>query len=77
MLDQLGLAPWNLSTLFCENYSTIEIFRNPMNHQKTKHNKVWMHYIQKHHVQGEFVRVFVPSIDLLVDIFTKSLLKPT
>jgi hypothetical protein len=44
-----------------------------MDHQKTKHIEIWMHYFRKPHAQEQLVPIFFPSVDQLANIFTKYL----
>jgi len=45
IIEKLGLLQKDLTTLFSYNQRTIQLVRNPMRHQKTKHIEIWMHYI--------------------------------
>jgi len=58
-----------------DNRSAIELAKNPVNHERSKHIDVRFHFIREQ-VKKESVKlVHVASQDQVVDIFTKPLPK--
>jgi len=60
-------------TLYCDNLSAINISKNPIQHNKTKHIDIWHHFIRDL-VQEKVVTLeHVDTEEQLADIFTKAL----
>ena len=57
----------------CDNTSTINISKNPVNHSRTKHIDVRHHFLRDHVAKGKIELIFVPTEYQLADIFTKPL----
>ncbi|KAJ9541409.1 hypothetical protein OSB04_027915 [Centaurea solstitialis] len=66
--------PLSRATLvYCDNVSAIYLSGNPVQHQRTKHIELDIHFVREH-VQWGCVRVLhVPSRFQVADIFTKGL----
>ena len=61
--------------MFCDNTSAINISKNPMMHNKTKHIVVKYHFLREL-VQHKEVRLeYVDAKEKIVEIFTNSLPK--
>ena len=61
--------------LHCDNTSAISVSKNPFHHSKTKHIPIKYHFLREQ-VTNILVQLnFVPSIEQIVDIFTKPLPK--
>ena len=69
-LKQLGAT-----VILVDNKSTIELAKNPVNHERSKHIDVHFHFIRDHVKKGSVELVNVASHDQVADIFTKSLPK--
>ena len=63
------------TTLYCDNQSTIEIIKNPVQHQRCKHIEVKYFYIREQVEKKEIDITYVKSEDQLADTFTKPLSK--
>ena len=59
--------------LCIDNKSAIEISRNPVHHDRTKHIEVRYHFIRKCVEEGKVNLRYVWTEDQLIDSFTKSL----
>ena len=57
------------------NKSAIELAKNPMNHERSKHIDVHFHFIQDHTKKGRVELLRVANHDQVADISTKPLLK--
>jgi hypothetical protein len=66
--------PLSWATLFyCNNVSTIYLSTNPVQHHRTKHVEIDLHFVRER-IAVRDVRVFhVPTTSQFVDIFTKGL----
>jgi hypothetical protein len=60
-------------TLKVDNKSAIDLARNPVHHERSKHIETKYHYIRKCVEDGRIVLQQVPTGDQLADIMTKSL----
>jgi hypothetical protein len=58
-----------------DNKSAIELTKNPMNHERSKHIEVCFHFIRDHVKEGSVKLVHVASQNQIADIFTKPLSK--
>lgn len=45
ILTKFGIPVRKPTIIFCDNQSAIQISRNPVHHQRTKHIEIHMHYI--------------------------------
>ena len=59
--------------LYCNNKSVISIAHNPVQHDRTEHIEVDMHFIMEKLESGLICTPFVSSKDQLVDVLTKGL----
>jgi len=61
--------------MYCDNVSAIYLYGNPVQHQRTKHIEMDIHFVREK-VTCDQVRVLhVPSRHQIADIFTKGLLR--
>ena len=58
-----------------DNKSVIELAKNPVNHERSKHIYVRFHFIRDNMNEGNVELLHVASQDQVADIFTKPLLK--
>ena len=58
-----------------DDKSTIELAKNPVNHERNKHINVRFHFIRDHVKEGSVELLYLASQDQVEDIFTKPLLK--
>ena len=57
----------------CDNTSTINISKNPIQQSRTKHIEIRHHFIRDHIKNEDIILEFVSTEDQLVDIFMKPL----
>ena len=60
-------------TIYCENTSAINIFKNPIQHSRTKHIKIRHHLIRELVKDGTLTLEFIHTDDQKADLFTKPL----
>jgi hypothetical protein len=67
-------TPLTKSTLvYCDNVSVVYLSTNPIQHQRTKHVEIDLHFVRER-VAIDDVRVLhVPTTSQFADIFTKGL----
>ncbi|KAK4345279.1 hypothetical protein RND71_035455 [Anisodus tanguticus] len=72
MLDGYGISD-NSMILYCDNLSAINIFKNPVQHSRTKHIDIRYHFLRDL-VEKQLVQIkHVDTLFQLADIFTKPL----
>lgn len=59
--------------MYCDNVSAIYLTRNPVQHQRTKHIEMDIHFVREKVARGHVRVLHVPSRYQLADIFTKGL----
>lgn len=63
----------DIMTLYCENLSVINIFKNPIQHSRTKHIDICHHFIKDLVEERVVTLEHVATENQLADIFTKAL----
>uniref|UniRef100_A0A0V0HRA1 Putative ovule protein n=1 Tax=Solanum chacoense TaxID=4108 RepID=A0A0V0HRA1_SOLCH len=67
-------CPIKKATLvYCDNVSAIYLSGNPVQHQRTKHIEMDIHFVREKVARGEVRVLHVPSRYQIADIFTKGL----
>ncbi|GKA92938.1 ribonuclease H-like domain-containing protein [Tanacetum coccineum] len=67
-------SPLSIATLvYCDNVSAIYMSANPVQHQRTKHIKIDIHFVRDMVTAGQVRVLHVPSRYQYADIFTKGL----
>ncbi|XP_023750321.1 uncharacterized mitochondrial protein AtMg00810-like [Lactuca sativa] len=73
LLCELHHPPHKATLVYCDNVSAIYLSTIPVQHQRTKHIEIDIHFVREKVARGE-VRVFhIPSRFQIADIFTKGL----
>ena len=57
--------------LFVDNQGAINLAKNPVHHQRSKHIDIKYHYIRDEIQRGNIILKYVPSGENMADIFTK------
>lgn len=69
----MGLPLRQATVVYCYNVSAVYLFSNPVQHQRTKHVEIDIHFVREKVRMGE-VRVFhIPATLQYADIFIKGL----
>src|ERR1700678_751083 len=63
----------DVSSLFCDNQGAIRLSSDSTFHARTKHIDVYFHFIRQTVSQGHLILHYIPTHDMIADIFTKSL----
>ncbi|GKB98455.1 ribonuclease H-like domain-containing protein, partial [Tanacetum coccineum] len=67
-------APLSTATLvYCDNVSVVFLSTNPVQHQRTKHIEIDIHFVRDYVAFGQVRVLHVPSRFQYADIFTKGL----
>eukprot|EP00253_Pinus_taeda_P013552 PITA_13552 len=73
ILSELGFEQQHPTTLWCDNQSAIQLCKDPVQHQRSKHIELHMHFIRKL-VHDHVLEVqYCSTDDQVADIFTKAL----
>jgi hypothetical protein len=75
LLSKMELKQLGATVIQVDNKSAIELAKNPVNHERSKHIDVRFHFIRDHVKEGSVELVHVASQDQVADIFTKPLPK--
>ena len=74
-LQQELHAPLRRSTLvYCDNISAVYMSSNPIQHQRTKHIEIDLHFVRERVAHDDVRVLHVPITSQYADIFTKGLL---
>jgi hypothetical protein len=67
------LPPSRYTLVYCDNICAVYLSNNPVQHQRTKHVEIDLHFVREKVAIGQ-VRVFhVPTTSQFADVFTKGL----
>ncbi|GJW70420.1 ribonuclease H-like domain-containing protein [Tanacetum coccineum] len=67
-------APLTTATLvYCDNVSVVYLTTNPVQHQRTKHIEIDIHFVRDYVASGQVRVLHIPSRFQYADIFTKGL----
>ncbi|KAD5802911.1 hypothetical protein E3N88_14271 [Mikania micrantha] len=73
LLLELGCPTQRASLVYCDNVSAIYMSGNPIQHQRTKHIEIDIHFVRDKVRTGHIHVLHVPSRFQFADIFTKGL----
>jgi hypothetical protein len=63
--------------VYCDNVSAVYLSTNPVQHQRTKHVEINLHFVRDRVIVGDVRVLHVPTTSQFADIFTKGLLSST
>jgi hypothetical protein len=70
-----SIAPLQRTTLvYCDNISIVYLSTNTVQHQRTKHVEIDLHFVRDRVTAGDVRVLSVPTTLQFADIFTKGLL---
>ncbi|XP_062081272.1 uncharacterized mitochondrial protein AtMg00810-like [Humulus lupulus] len=73
LLLELHCPIQKATLVYCDNVSAIYLSGNPVQHQRTKHIEMDIHFVREKVARGEVRVLHVPSRYQIADIFTKGL----
>jgi hypothetical protein len=68
--------PRRATIIYCDNVSAMYLSSNPVQHQRTKHVEIDLHFVRDRVALGEVKVLHVPTTSQYADIFTKGLPMP-
>jgi hypothetical protein len=67
-------SPLTTSTLvFCDNVSAVYLSTNPVQHQRTKHVEIDLHFVRERVAYEVVCILHIPTTSQFTDVFTKGL----
>jgi hypothetical protein len=73
LLTELHTPLRKTTLVYCDNISAIYMSSNPVQHQRTKHVEIDLHFIRERVAVGDVRVLHVPTTSQFADIFTKGL----
>ncbi|XP_071696767.1 uncharacterized mitochondrial protein AtMg00810-like [Rutidosis leptorrhynchoides] len=73
LLRELHCPLTSATLVYCDNVSSVYLSTNPVQHQRTKHIEIDIHFVRDLVAQGQVRVLHVPSRYQFADIFTKGL----
>jgi hypothetical protein len=73
LLQELHTQLTKSTLIYCDNVSAVYLSTNPIQHQRIKHVKIDLHFVQEHVVIGDVHVLHVPATSQFADIFTNGL----
>jgi hypothetical protein len=77
LLVELHTPPSQSTLIYCDNFSAVYLSTNPIQHQRTKHMEINLHFVRDRVAMGEVRVLHVLTTSQFADIFTKGLLSST
>jgi hypothetical protein len=74
LLTELHVPLPKTSLVYCDNISVLYMSSNPVQHQRTKHVEIDLHFVREKVALGVVRVLHVPMTSQFADIFTKGLL---
>ena len=73
--SEFGFQQQHLTTLWCDNQSAIQLCKDPVQHQRSKHIELHMHFIRKL-IHDHVLEVqYCSTDDRVADMFTNPLIE--
>jgi hypothetical protein len=73
LLLELHIPLRRTALVYCDNISAIYMSSNPVQHQRTKHIEIDLHFVRERVATGDVRVLHVPTTSQYADIFTKGL----
>ncbi|CAA7046048.1 unnamed protein product [Microthlaspi erraticum] len=73
LLLEMKITIPRATIVYCDNVSAIYLSTNPVQHQRTKHVEIDIHFVRERVAIGEVKVLHVPSARQIADVFTKGL----
>jgi hypothetical protein len=73
LLQELHHPLQSASIVYCDNVSAVYLSSNPIQHQRTKHVEIDLHFVRERVAIGAVRVLHVPTTSQFADVFTKGL----
>ncbi len=58
--------------ILTDSQSAIELAKNPIHHNRTKHVDIQYHFVRENHLSGAITLIYIPTAEELADPLTKA-----
>jgi hypothetical protein len=72
LLMELRHPPRRATLVYCDNISAVYLSSNPVQHQRTKHVEIDLHFVRERVALGHVRVLHVPTTSQYADVFTKA-----
>jgi hypothetical protein len=73
LLLELQAPPSRCTLVYCDNISAVYLSKNLIQHQRTKHVEIDLHFVREKVAIGQVRILHVPTTSQFTDVFTKGL----
>jgi hypothetical protein len=73
LLLELQAPPFRCTLVYCDNISDVYLSNNLVQHQRTKHVEIDLHFVREKVAIGQVRVLHVPTTSQFTDVFTKGL----
>jgi hypothetical protein len=73
LLHELQALPSRCTLVYCDNINAVYLSTNPVQHQRTKHVEIDLHFVREKVAIGQIRVLHVLMTSQFADIFTKGL----
>jgi hypothetical protein len=73
LLHELHNPLQRATLVYCDNVSAVYLSTHPVQHQRTKHVEIDLHFVRERVDAGDVRVLSIPTMLQFVDIFTKGL----
>ena len=73
LLMELRHPPRRATLVYCDNISAVYLCTNSVQHQRTKHVEIDLHFVRERVALGQVRVLHVPTTSQYADVFTKGL----
>jgi len=73
LLQELHQPLQSACLIYCDNVSAVYLSTNPVQHQRTKHVEINLHFVRERVAIGAVRVLHVPTTSQFADVFTKGL----
>ena len=73
LLSELHRPPRRATLVYCDKVSDVYLSTNPIQHQRTKHVEIDLHFVRDRAALGDVKVLHVPTTSQFADVFTKGL----
>jgi hypothetical protein len=71
LLHELQAPPSRCTLVYCDNINVVYLSTNPIQHQRTKHVEIDLHFVRENVAIGQVRVLHVPTTSQFADIFMK------
>ena len=73
LLLEFQAPPSRCTLVYCDNISAVYLSNNPVQHQRTKHVEIDLHFVRERVAIGQVRVLHIPTTSQFADVFMKGL----